>query len=402
MGASVGRRVVVTGLGVLNGPCVGADELWRACIAPDPAPTHRAIIDFEPRRWLDRRAAQRTDHFAQIAVAAAQLAFEDAGRPDDEPERVGVVLGGDKGGVRSFADAIERYLEGGADAVPTLTALVTISNAAAAAVALHLGALGTTQAVSSGCAAGTHAITDGFRLVRDGYLDVVYTGGSDASAGDDLAGELMTAALTNLRVHTDDAVSRPFDADRNGFVHASAAAILRLETLDSARRRGAPVYAEVLGGGNTVDGHEMIHPDPDGSGLVRAMRAALTEAGIEPSDIGLVNCHGSATKVNDLVEVRATREVFGSPGPALTSTKAVTGHAAAAAGAVEGLLTVLAISRGSIPQTQWTRRIDPEFAGADIVVGSEPRVWKPGYAMSNSLGLGGQNGSVVFGPVNSP
>lgn len=393
------RRVVVTGLGALNGPCVGAEELWEAVVAAEPAPTHREVVGFEPRRWLDRRTAQRTDPFAQIAIVAARLAHDDAGSPDDEPERVAVVLGADKGGVHSFGAAVAGYLEGGPAAVGTLTALLSITNAAAASVALDRGALGTTHAVSSGCTSGTHAIVDGFRLVRDGLADVAFVGGSDASAGDDVTGRLMDAALRNLRVHTDEDVGRPFDAERSGFIHASGAAVLRLETLEAAEGRGARIYAEVLGGANTVDGHDMIHPAPGGAGLVRSMRLALAEAECEPGEVGFVNCHGSGTRANDQAESDALEAVFGRPGPAVTSTKAVTGHTAAAAGAIEGLLTVLSIHTGLLPQVQWCRRVDPLIT-ADVVTGDSPRPWEPGVALSNSLGLGGQNGTVVFGALS--
>lgn len=390
--------MVVTGLGALNGPCVGAEELWAAVVSAEPTPTHRAIVGFEPRRWLDRRTTQRTDLFAQIAIVAARLAHEDAGAPDDDPHRVAVVLGADKGGVHSFGEAVAAHLEGGDEAVPTLTALVSITNAAAAAVALDRGALGSTHAVASGCTSGTHAIVDGFRLVRDGLADVAFVGGSDASAGDDVTGRVMEAALRNLRVHTDEEVGRPFDADRSGFVHASGAAVLRLEPLDVARRRGAPIHAEVLGGANTVDGHDLVQPAPNGEGLVRSIRLALAEARCDPSQVGFVNCHGSGTRANDLAESAALEAVFGLPGPAVTSTKAVTGHTAAAAGAIEGLLTVQSIAKGLLPQVQWCRRVDPEIR-ADVVTGSDPRPWEPTIAVSNSLGLGGQNGTVVFGPV---
>lgn len=391
------RRVVVTGIGVLTGPCVGVEDFWDALVRPDPEPTHRRLIGFEPRRWLGRREAQRTDRFAQVAVAAAQLAFDDAGAPVDDPDGIGVVVGTGSGGVESLLAAYEGFAERGKDGVNLLTGVMAMSNAGAANIAFHLGARGPTHAVASGCASGTHAVTDAGRLVRDGLADVVYCGGSEAALRGDAPDEdPMAVGLLNLRVHTTEAVARPFDVDRDGFVLAEGAAVLRLETLDAARSRGARIYAEVLGGANTVDGYDMIHPSPNGAGLARCMQLALRDAGVEPGEVGQVNCHGTGTHHNDLAESDAARTVFGLPGPALTSTKAVTGHPGAAAGGLEAAALALSIHRRLIPPTQWVRTVDPALT-ADIVTGA-PRPWTPGVGLSNSVGLGGQNGSVVMGP----
>ncbi|MCB0963851.1 MAG: beta-ketoacyl-[acyl-carrier-protein] synthase family protein [Acidimicrobiales bacterium] len=393
------RRVVVTGMGVLSGPCVGIDDFWAALTTPTPGPTHRKIEGFVPRDWLDRRAVQRTDRFAQVAVAAARLASTDAGEPTDDPDRVAVVMGTGNGGIHSFVRAYDAFAERGRAGVDLLTGVMSMSNAGAANIAFHLGARGPTYSVASGCTSGTHAVGDAFRIVRDGRADAAWCGGAEAALlGDTPDEDPMASSLLNLRVHTEEEVSRPFDVDRQGFVLAEGAAVLRLETLEVAQARGARIYAEVLGAANTVDAYDMIQPSPRGEGLARCVRLALAEAGAEPDQVGHVNCHGTGTHHNDQAESDAAIDVFGPDGPALTSTKAVTGHPGAAAGGLEAVALALAIHRRLVPQTQWCRNLDPAIE-ADVVVGSEPRPWAPGLALSNSVGLGGQNGTVVMGPA---
>jgi 3-oxoacyl-(acyl-carrier-protein) synthase len=393
------RRVVVTGLGVLTGPCVGIDEFWAALTRPDPGPTFRLLEGFDPRRWLDRRAAQRTELFAQAAIAAARLAHEDAGAPVDEPEAVAVVMGTGGGGTASLLQAHRDFAAGGRAAVNLLTGVLSMSNANSANIAFHLGTKGVTYSVASGCVSGTHAVADGFRLVRDGRADVAYCGGSEAGVtGESADQDPMASSLLNLRVHTEEPVSRPFDVDRQGFVLAEAAAVLRLETLEGARARGARIYAEVLGGANTVDAYDLIQPAPRGEGLARSMRLALREAGVDPSEVRHINCHGTATKHNDQAESDAAVDVFGPVTPALNSTKAVTGHSGPGAGGVEAVALALTIERGLIPQTQHLVTKDPEIT-ADVVAGDAPRPWEPGIALSNSVGLGGMNGTIVMGPA---
>lgn len=392
------RRVVVTGLGVLSGAAVGADAFWSALVASDPPPTFRQVVAFDPRRWMDRRQAQRTARFAQLAVAAGLLARDDAGGAGagDDPDRTAVVLGTGNGGVAELIAGHVALQEGGPEAVSLLLGAMAMSNAGSANLAFALGARGATFSVASGCASGTHAVAEAFRLVRDGRADVAYGGGSESGLLADGA-DPLTASLRNLRVHTAGEVCRPFDLHRDGFVYAEGAGVLRLELLDAARARGAQVYAEVLGGANTVDGHDLIHPAPRGQGLQRALRLALAEAGVAPAAVGHVNVHGTGTRHNDQAESDALADVLGLPGPAVTSTKAVTGHPGAAAGAVEAVATVLAVHHRLVPPTQWLTEPDPAIT-ADVVHGS-PRRWEPGIAVSTSVGLGGQNGVLVLGPA---
>jgi 3-oxoacyl-[acyl-carrier-protein] synthase II len=393
------RRVVVTGLGVLSGPCVGHEELWAALVAPDPSGTHRRIVGFDARQWLDRRRVRRTGLFAQIAVAAARLAHDDAGAPTgDDPERTAVVMGVGAGNPGTAFDNQLAFEQRGREGVDLLTGVLTMVNAGSANIAFDLGTKGPTFSMASGCASGTHAVGEGFHLLRDGRADVAYVGGSEAALlDDDVDADFMAAGLLNLRVHTEEAVGRPFDRDRQGFVFADGAAVLRLETLEGARARGAHIYAELLGGANTVDAHDMIQPAPRGEGLRRCMAVALAQSGVELAAVGQINAHGTGTLHNDQAEVEAAIDLFGPNPPPITGTKGVTGHPGAASGAMEALITALSIERRLIPPVAHTVVPDPALA-VDIVRG-EPRPWTPGVAISNSLGLGGQNGSVVLGPA---
>ena len=393
------RRVVITGLGILTGPCVGKEQYWSALTTDAPESTHRKIIGFNPRDWLDRRHAQRTALFSQIAIAAGLQAYEDAGSPTDDKDAIAVVLGAGNGGAGTLIQGYLDFQRGGREAVSLLNGVISMSNAASANLAFALGSRGPTYSLSSGCTSGTHAVTDAFRMVRDGLADVAYCGGSEAGLlTDSPLTDPMTATLLNLRVHTEEDVARPFDLDRQGFVFSEGAGVVRLETLDAALRRRAHIYAEVLGGANTVDGYDLIQPSPRGEGLGRCMRLALAEAGVDRSEVGHINCHGTGTKHNDQAESDAAIDLFGPDGPALTSTKAVTGHPGAGAGGLEAVALALSIERSLIPQTQWCLDLDPEIT-ADIVRGDAPRPWRPGIGLSNSVGLGGQNGTVVMGPA---
>ncbi|MFN8039924.1 MAG: beta-ketoacyl-[acyl-carrier-protein] synthase family protein [Acidimicrobiales bacterium] len=399
------RRAVVTGIGVLSGAAVGADAFWAALLEPAPEQTARRLVDFDPKAWLERRLRRHTDPFAQLAAAAADLARRDADLDTTDPERTAVVLGTGNG---SAGTAIREYLayeELGPAGVSPLLGVLTMSNAAASVVALLHQARGTTQAISSGCASGTHAVGEAARLIKHGYADVVFTGAAEsfyAAGRDEQAQHIsgaMLAGLTNLRVLTRDAVSRPFDVDRDGFVPADGACVLVLEDLDRARARGARIYAEVCGYGNTNDAGDLIAPAADGDGVRRAMELAIAEAGAEPGDVGFVNTHGTATVSNDQAEATAIAKLFGSPGPAVNSIKGTTGHSGPAAGALEAGAVALAIHHRLLPPTGGLRTLDPDIT-VDVVQGA-PRPWEPRLSLSTSLGLGGHNGAVALRPVES-
>jgi len=391
-------RVVVTGIGVVSGPAFGVDAFWAALLDPTPRATHRIAKGFRPRDWLDRRSAQRTARFAQLAVAAGRLAHDDAGAPELDADRTAVILGAGTGGLETIL-AAERELDAhGATAVPHLLPVQSMSNAGSANVAFQLGARGAVYSVSAGCASGTQAIGDGLRAIRSGQASVVYAGASDSSIShDDPERDVIVAGLVNLRVHTTERTARPFDRQRDGFVFAEGAAVLRLESADAARARGARAYAEVLGAASTADAYDLIAPEPTGEGLRRAMTLALAEGGATAADVRHVNTHGTATQSNDSAELAALRLLFGRPGPAVNSVKGVTGHAGAASGAIEAAAVALAIERRVLPPTGGLIDPDPKLLeGIDIL--TEARPWEPGVSLSNSLSLGGLNSSVAVGP----
>jgi 3-oxoacyl-[acyl-carrier-protein] synthase II len=247
--------------------------------------------------------------------------------------------------------------------------------------------------VGTACAAGTHAVVDAARWVADGRCDVVIAGGTEAPLT-----AIGIAGFTNMTALSSSGRSAPFSPERDGFVIAEGAAMLVLEAWDSAVARGATIYAELLGGASTADAYHITAPAPGGRGALACMELAIADAGLSASDIGHVNAHGTSTPLNDAAEAEALAKLFGTPGPAVTSTKGVTGHTLGAAGALEAAAAVLAVHHGVIPPTAGTTELDPELPPIDLVLG-DPRPWDPAPAISNSFGFGGHNGCVVVGPA---
>jgi 3-oxoacyl-[acyl-carrier-protein] synthase II len=392
------RRVVITGLGVLTGPVEGASALWQALMAspPDRA-TFTAVEGFEPRRWVSRQAAQRTDVFAQLGVAASVLALEDAGGSALDPSRTGVVMGVALGPYAAIVQEHARYLEGGDKAVSALMPVRTLTNGAAAAVGSHHGLDGPCFALATGCASGAHAVGEGARLVRSGECDIALAGASEGgmSAQTVVAKAMLDAGLDHLRVLADGPIGRPFDRERSGFVPADGAAVLVLEDLERARARGAQPYAEVLACSNVLD-DDLVAPAPDGRAIRLAVERALAKAGVSPEQVVHVDAHGSGTPANDVAEANALHDVFGERPPPVVSVKGLTGHSGAAAGAVEAVAVSLSLRHGLLPPTHGLRDLDPELR-LDVVRG-EAREWQPGISLSTNLGLGGHVGCLVLGP----
>jgi 3-oxoacyl-[acyl-carrier-protein] synthase II len=248
--------------------------------------------------------------------------------------------------------------------------------------------------VVTACAAGTHSVANGARLIMSGRCDAVIAGSTEAAMT-----ETGVAGFTNMTAMSSTLTSRPFDQRRDGFVMSEGAGVLVLEEMESARARGAVILAEVLGGASTADAHHITAPAPDGSGAVSCMELALEEAGISPGDIAHVNAHGTSTPLNDAAEAEAIVKVFGSPGPPVTSIKGVIGHPLGAAGSIEAVAAVLTIATAMIPPTAGYGQADPDMATIDIVRGGA-RAWTPGPIISNSFGFGGHNGCVIIAPVN--
>lgn len=392
-----GRRVVITGLGVLA-PCgTGLEAFWEG-LGKEAEPTvERQIPDFDPKaHGLKHTDVRRLDRFAQLAYVAGRMALEDAfgeqGPQQYDEWKRGVVMGTGIGGAHAWETNALVLGDKGEKGVSPLVVPMVMPNAGAAAVSMRLGFRGPVETIATACASGTHSIAHGARLVASGRCDVVLAGGSESCQTG-----VMRGGFNNMKATSSSGVSRPFDVDRDGFCSAEAAGVLVLEEYEAAKARGATIYAEVLGSGSTADAHHITAPDPEGNGAYNCMRLALEDAGLEPSQITHINAHGTSTPLNDAAESAAVARMFGTdPGPAMTSIKGVTGHSLGAAGAIEGVALALTFHHKKIPPTMTTSQIDPNIE-ADIVL--QWRDWEPAPALSNSFAFGGHNGSVIFGPV---
>lgn len=385
-----GRRVVVTGLGVV-GPCgIGREAFWQGLLGPAPV-GNREVHDFDPTVWIGPKEARRTDRFAQMAIGAAEMALEQSGQVGADPDRSGVIIATGVGGLHTLEEQIIIRHEKGEKRVSPFLVPMMMANAGAASVSMRFGWRGPCETIVTACAAGTQAIGYAARLIQWGICDAVMAGGSESSITPTAMG-----GFGNMTALSPDRMSKPFDKDRNGFVIAEGAAVLVLEERESAIARGATILGEVMGSGSTADAHHITAPSPDGSGAVRAMELAIADAGLGASDIKQINAHGTSTPLNDAAEAEAIAKVFGSPGPPVTSNKGITGHALGAAGALEAAAVLLSMEHRQIPPTAGTVNVDPDIT-IDVVIGA-PRDWEPGPTLSNSFGFGGHNGCIVIGP----
>jgi 3-oxoacyl-[acyl-carrier-protein] synthase II len=391
-----GRRVAVTGLGVVAPTGIGREDFWSGLLGPGITDRQSITIDeWDPAPYFDNpKQARRTDRVEQFAVAAAAEAFEQAGGVDAigvDRSRFGTIFATGVGGLHTIEEQVEIRLDKGDRRVSPFLVPMMMANASGASISMRYGLQGPNETICTACAAGTHAISYAARLIRWGVIDAVATGGSEAAAT-----ATALAGFGNMTALTSSGVSRPFDVDRDGFVLGEGAAVLVLEEWDHAERRGASILGEILGGASNADAHHITAPAPGGSGAISCMRLALDEAGIEPGDVRQVNAHGTSTPLNDAAEAAAITEVFGPRGVPVVSTKGVTGHALGAAGALEAAAALLSIGHELIPPTANTTTVDPEMT-IDLVVG-EPRSWTPGPVISNNFGFGGHNGSVIIAP----
>ena len=386
------RRVAVTGIGVLAWPGIGRDAFWQGLLET-PAEGRRVMDHFDPLPHFDSpKEARRTDRFAQMALAAAAEALEQAGELSADPDRIGVWVGTGVGGLRTLEDQIQVRIEKGERRVSPFLVPMLMANAASAAISMRYGYSGPCENTVTACAAGTQSIANAAMLIRANRCDAVITGGSEAS--NSITGE---ATFKNMTAVSSCHISRPFDLERDGFIQAEGAAVLVLEELETARSRGANILGEILGGASTADAYHITAPSPGGAGAVRCMELALADAGLEPGDIVHINAHGTSTPLNDAAEAEAIQKVFGTPGPLVTSTKGVTGHALGAAGAIEAAAVLLAMENSLVPPTYGYETPDPDMAPIQIVAGA-PAPWTPGPSLSNSFGFGGHNGTIVIGP----
>jgi 3-oxoacyl-[acyl-carrier-protein] synthase II len=415
-GRDPARRVVITGLGLVTPLGIGWQATWRAAVAgqsgaatitgwdedPDTATTIACqASDFDVTDFIDRKAARRMDRFCHLAVAAGRLAVDDAGLSvtPENAGRMGVIVGSGIGGLETWTDQTLVLFDKGPDRVSPFYIPMVIANMAAAHISMDLGLRGPLSCTTTACASGNHALGDATDAIRLGRADVILAGGAESSITRN--GIAAFNAMRALSTRNDDpaGASRPFDVGRDGFVMGEAGAVLVLESLEHAVRRGAQVYAEVLGYGMSGDAHHLTEPDPTGAAPAASITMALAEADIEPSRVQYINAHATSTPVGDISEVRVLKAALGEDVAARTmvsSTKSMHGHCLGAAGGVEGALTALAIREGIIPPTINLRDLDPQCQGVDHVANAA-REARVDVAISTAFGFGGHNASLVMG-----
>jgi 3-oxoacyl-[acyl-carrier-protein] synthase II len=409
------RRVVITGLGAVTPLGKNVELTWQGLLAGKSGAgeitqfdhtdyyVHFACesSDFDPTEWIERKQARRMDRFAQMIVAAARQAEADSGLDiADAPDRVGVAVATGIGGLRSYQDCYDMLLTRGPDRVNPFSITAIIPNMGAAWVSMELGTKGPLSSQCTACAASNMAIGEGADAIRLGRADVMLCGGTEAPITE--VGIAGFAAMRALSRRNDDpeAASRPFDAGRDGFVMGEAGAILVLEELERARARGAKIYGELLGYGVSSDATHVTEPDPSGLNPARAMTMAFRDAGVEPSQIGYINAHGTSTPLGDVSETRVIKLALGEEEARrvpISSTKGATGHCLGAAGAVEAMFTTLALRDGKLPPTINYQDPDPE---CDLdYIPNEARDADLTVAVSNSFGFGGHNACIVVGKL---
>jgi 3-oxoacyl-[acyl-carrier-protein] synthase II len=405
------RRVVITGLGTVNPLASDVKDFWRALCAGRSGISLIEQIDtasfkvkfggevknFNPETILDGKVTRRLDRFAQFALVAAVAAVRDSGLDfsREDPYRCGAILGSGIGGLNEYEEQHARFMHGGPGKISPFVIPKMIPNAAPGNVSIHFGLCGPNTAVSTACASAAHAIGDALRAIQWNYADVMVTGGSEAVITNMGLGGFISARALSQRSDNPQAASRPFDRDRDGFVLSEGAGVLVLEELERARRRGAPIYAEVLGCGSTADAHHITAPHPDGSGAVRAMQFALRDARLNPEDIQYVNSHGTSTPLGDEAETKAIKQVFGAHARrlAINSTKSMIGHTLGASGGIELIVCALSIKQAVIHPTINYDTPDP---ACDLdYVPNRPREMRIRRAISNSFGFGGHNCCLV-------
>ncbi|MGE3619207.1 MAG: beta-ketoacyl synthase [Acidimicrobiia bacterium] len=397
------RRVAVTGLGVVA-PCgVGLEAFWAGLNAPAPEPVvgddgqvvaGRQVVGFDAGPYYDNpKLARRADRVTHLAVAAATEALAQAGDVQGDPVRRGVLVATGIGGIGTLEEQILLRAERGARRVSPFLVPMMMANASAAAVSMRFGWQGPCQTQSTACAAGTHALVDAARWIREGRCQAVIAGGTEAAMT-----PTSIAGFTNMTALSSSGRSMPFSAERDGFVISEGAAILVLEEWEAARARGATILAEVLGGASTADAHHVTAPSPGGRGALSCMELALEDAELSAGDIVHVNAHGTSTPLNDAAEAEAMAKLFGGDIPPITATKGVTGHSLGAAGAIEAVAEVQSYLTRTLPPTGGTNEVARALPPHDLVEG-QARSWEPGPTLSNSFGFGGHNGTLVLAPA---
>jgi 3-oxoacyl-[acyl-carrier-protein] synthase II len=406
------RRVVITGLGAISPIGNNVEELWdglrtgkngAALITKFDTEKFNTkfaceVKNFDVAKYMDKKEAKRMDLYAQFAMASSTMAMDDANIDLDsvDRERFGVIFGSGIGGMETFETQTANYLAGGPRKISPFFIPMMISDIAAGQISIRFGLKGPNYATTSACATSTHAIADAFYMIQRGSADLMVSGGAEASITPMAIGGFNSARAISTWNDRPTEASRPFDKDRNGFVMGEGAATLILEELEHAKKRGAKIYAEIIGAGLTGDAYHVTAPAPEGEGAYRSMREALRDGGIKPEDVDYINAHGTSTQLNDLNETKAIKKLFGEHAYklAISSTKSMTGHLLGATGALESIACILAIQNSLVPPTINLDVPDPE---CDLNYTPKVAVEKNiDYAISNTFGFGGHNSTLLF------
>jgi 3-oxoacyl-[acyl-carrier-protein] synthase II len=406
------RRVVVTGVGLVSPLGVGTQANWQALCAGQSGigPITRfdasqfsariagEVKGFDPLQFIDRRDVKKMDVFIQLAIAASQFAVDDAklAVTAEIATRVGVFIASGIGGFTTIEREHKALIAGGPRRISPFFIPSSIINLAAGQVSIRYGAKGPNSATCTACSASAHAIGDSLEIIRRGRADVMIAGGSEAAITPMGVGGFAAMRALSTRNDEPSRASRPFDLHRDGFIMGEGAGVIVLEELEFARRRGAPVYAELVGYGMSADAFHITAPSEDGDGAMRVMAAALEDAGVRPDEVDYINAHGTSTPFNDKLETLAIRRLFGAHASrlAISSTKSMTGHLLGAAGGLEAGITALAVRHQVVPPTINYDTPDPE-CDLDYVPNAPRQIWIE-YALSNSFGFGGTNGALLF------
>lgn len=410
------RRVVITGLGAVSPFGVGVDKFWSSLVEGKSGISESELIDvskhvvkisgevknFNPEDYIEPKDAKKMDRFIQFAMVAADEAIEDAKLhevTDVDPYKIGVVVSSAAGGFHTFEESHIRILEKGPNKCSPFTIPMMIVNMASGRISMKHGFKGINKVVVSACASGTHSVGDAFRAIQYGDAEIMVVGGAEATICDVGVGAFSSARTLSKRNDEPQKASRPWDIDRDGFVMAEGAGVLILEEYEHAKKRGAKIYAEVAGYGQTGDAYDVVAPCPEGNGAIHAMKFALEDAGMKPTDIQYINAHGTSTGLGDIAESKAIAGLFGdkqqNPDLAVSSTKSMHGHLLGATGAVEIIACIKAINENIVPPTINLDNRDENTADLDYVP-HKSRKKEVHAALSNSFGFGGQNASVVI------
>lgn len=414
------RRVVITGMGVVT-PCgIGVEKFWDSMlngksgvslIESIDTEKHTVKIageikdkDFNPEDYMSSKDANRMDRFTQFAMVASDEAIADAGLDEAgiDPYRIGVMVSSAAGGFKTFEKNHMAMIQKGPTKGSPFTVPMLIVDMASGRVSMKHGYKGVNKAVVSACATGSHSIGDAFRTIQYGDADVMVAGGCEATITTLGIGAFTAARTLSKRNDEPEKASRPYDKDRDGFVMGEGAGVLVLEEYELAKKRGAHIYAEIVGYGQSADAYDMVAPDPEGNGAIKSMELALADAGLKPEDIDYINPHGTSTGLGDVAESQAIAKIFGDKDQnknlVVSSTKSMHGHMLGATGAVEGIVCVKAITDGKVPPTINLDNQDEHVANLDYVT-HKARDKKVNAALSNSFGFGGHNATLVFKAV---